>query len=131
MNSFNVYGQTEKVIGGNTPVWLGTVKPIPVGGVINGAARYRGEVILAGSPATYDATSKTVSNIGAIDASTNCYVYNDIHVDNNMADDVQITCAVVMHHSEGLLIERAVSEIDEEHIQQLQEQIPGVLLVRG
>jgi hypothetical protein len=31
MNSFNAFGQTDKEFGGNVPVWLGTVKPIPAG----------------------------------------------------------------------------------------------------
>jgi hypothetical protein len=41
------------------------------------------------------------------------------------------TGAIVMHHPEGLLIERVHPEITEEQIATLQAKIPGVLLVRG
>ena len=128
MNSFNVYGQTEKKIGGNVPVWLGTVKPIPVGATFTAAAK---KLYPAGTPVVYDATSRTVdvfdNAADAIDAGANGYIYNDIYSE----EGGMATCAVVMHHAEGLLIERVLPEISEEQIVALQARIPGVLLVRG
>ena len=122
MNSFNVYGQTEKKIGGNTPVWLGTVKPIPVGATFTAA---KGVVYKAGSPVVYNPANKTIT----IGDSTNAngYLYNDIYSE----EGGDATAAVVMAHAEGLLIERALPEITEEQIQALQAKVPGVLLVRG
>lgn len=131
MNSFNVYGQTEKKIGGNVPVWLGTVKPIPVGGKVDGVEP--GTIYPAGSPVEFDANSRFVAVLDADQlADANGYLYNDVFIEENLADsEITATCAVVMHHAEGLLIERALPEITEEQIAQLQAKIPGVLLVRG
>lgn len=130
MNSFNVYGQTEQKVGGNTPVWLGTVKPIPVGAKCTSAAN-------AGTAGHYDPTTKIFSPIGDLNmaggtklASCNAFAYNDVFSDSSESS-FEATCAVVMHHPEGLLIERVYPEITEEQIQALQTQIPGVLLVRG
>lgn len=141
MNSFNVYGQTEKVIGGNTPVWLGTVKPIPRGAAIENVSQ--GTVHRAGGLCIYNAENRTVTLLpedisagqgASMLTSANAYLYNDIHREEAYGDNAganEATCAVVMHHPEGLLIERVYPEITEEQIAQLQEQIPGVLLVRG
>lgn len=131
MNSFNVYGQSTETIGGNTPIWLGTVKPIPVGatGVILGV----GERISAGTLCIYDAATKTVTPVKSLGAgmegSANAYIYNDLYREGN--SEYSSTCAVVMHHPEGLMIERVYPDITEEQIAQFQSQIPGVLLVRG
>lgn len=122
MNSFNVYGQTEKVIGGFTPVWLGTVKPIPVGATFTAA---KGTLYKAGSPVVYDAASKTFEIGSATEA--NGFLYNDIYSE----EGGEATGAIVMHHAEGLLIERVLPEISEEQIVALQAKVPGVLLVRG
>ena len=135
MNSFNVYGQTETKIGGNTPVWLGTVKPIPVGATATVKA---GQKIKAGALVIYNPEEKTVEPVtslgGGQEASANAYLYNDVYADPIPGVDyasVPYTCAVVMCHPEGLLIERVYPEITEEQIATLQAQIPGVLLVRG
>lgn len=129
MDSFNVYRQTSETIGGNTPVWLDTVKPIPVGAYINAMA---GTVIPAGTAITYDAVSKEafpLTDVAILDEA-NAFLYNDVYVEGN-GTAPQATCAVVMHHPEGLLIERVYPEITEEQIAALQKAIPGVLLVRG
>lgn len=139
MDSFNVYGQTSETIGGNTPVWLGTVKPIPVGAKIANLGRYVGRVISAGTAVQYNYVDGEVTIIEAADGlnNANAYMYNDLHVDKSMVKDDELvpdaaaTCAVVMHHPEGLLIERVYPVITEEQIQTLQAKIPGVLLVRG
>ena len=135
MNSFNVYGQTEQTIGGNTPVWLGTVKPITRGAVVSGVP---GFVIPAGTAGIYDAESRVFTPINNLNAgmlpSANSFLYNDVYEEEgviNSGDNYKASCAVVMHHPEGLLIERVYPEITEEQIAQLQSQIPGVLLVRG
>lgn len=133
MNSFNVYGQTEERIGGNTPVWLGTVKPVPVGATIIAAERLEGQVIPAGTPVAYNPVAKTANldrDAEAAVGRANAYLYNDIYFDESMTD-LSITCAIVQYHPEGLLIERVLPEITEEQIAQLQAKIPGVLLVRG
>lgn len=131
MNSFNVYGQTTETIGGNTPIWLGTVKPVPVGGRIDIGSD---ENYAAGCAVNYNPETKEVAPqtdpASAIE-SANAYLYNDVvMLDGNYTNAVA-TCAVVMHHPEGLLIERVYPEITEEQIKQLQAKIPGVLLVRG
>lgn len=125
MNSFNVYGQTEERIGGNTPVWLGTVKPVPVGAIVNGS-------MPAGTVGVYSPKDGSFSpilslSIPGVLGSANAYVYNDVVMESGVQDG---TCAIVMHHPEGLLIERVYPDITEEQIVQLQSQIPGVLLVR-
>ena len=128
MNSFNVYGQTETKIGGHTPVWLGTVKPIPVGATIESI---RAKTLYpSGTPVKYDADDKRVNPIPSSLEEVNAYLYNDVVNDTDNAIN-DVTCAVVLHHPEGLLIERAYPEITEEQIAQLQAKIPGVLLVRG
>ncbi|MBO7322126.1 MAG: hypothetical protein J6U51_00885 [Bacteroidales bacterium] len=122
MNSFNVYGQTAKEIGGNTPVWLGTVRPIPAGATFTAA---KGEVYKAGTPVVYDAETKTFE-IGSA-SNANGFLYNDIYSE----EGGDATGAIVMYHAEGLLIERVIPEITEEQIVALQAKVPGVLLVRG
>lgn len=132
MNSFNVYGQTETQIGGHTPVWLGTVKPIPVGAVLEKTEvpdkfKKDGKIFIpAGTPVVY------IPNFREFFPATNledasAYLYNDICADNN--DDTQATGAMVMHHPEGLLISRVLPDIDDLALAQLQIKIPGVLLV--
>ena len=132
MNSFNVYGQTSETIGGNTPVWLGTVKPVPRGGRI--AAR-PGLSVPAGTLVSYKValSGDLLVEVKGLDSieEANGYVYNDVIVGSGEYEKIDATCAVVMHHPEGLLIERVYPEITEEQIKQLQAKIPGVLLVRG
>lgn len=131
MNSFNVYGQTTETIGGSTPVWLGTVKPIPVGAMLEGG--FSGDTHYpAGSAVEYEPETKTIATIhttleGVSMENINGFLYNDIYGKN----DGDATAAIVMHHPEGLLIERVYPEITEEQIAALQKAIPGVLLVRG
>lgn len=135
MNSFNVYGQTETKVGGNTPVWLGTVKPIPAGATTNKSEG----VYKAGSAVVYYPENKSFQIIENLEgsgagmlSSANGYLYNDINVVSGViAEGENATAAIVMHHPEGLLIERVYPEITEEQIAALQAQIPGVLLVRG
>lgn len=134
MNSFNVYGQTSETIGGNTPIWLGTVKPIPVGATFTA----KKGLIKAGTAAIYDPESKMVAFIESFTGSgagmletANAYLYNDINNEGEAQGDTNATCALVMHHPEGLMIERVYPEITEEQIAALQAKIPGVLLVRG
>lgn len=133
MNSFNVYGQTTETIGGNTPIWLGTVKPIPVGAFMTGYNKVK-----AGTAGTYNPIDKSfnampsVSNVPTeILEKLNAFVYNDFVAVVGEDEGVEGTCALVMHHPEGLLIERVYPEITEEQIAALQKAIPGVLLVRG
>lgn len=127
MNSFNVYGQTDTKIGGFVPVWLGTVKPIPVGAVCEAVSPK--ELIKAGSAVIYNPENRTFSAIASAEglAQANGFLYNDIYSE----EGGQATGAIVMNHAEGLLIERVYPEITEEEIVALQAKIPGVLLVRG
>lgn len=134
MNSFNVYGQTSETIGGNTPVWLGTVKPIPKGVQVIA----KEGLIKAGTAAVFIPESNSVSFIESLSGSgaamletANAFVYNDINNTASPQGEPNATCALVMHHPEGLLIERVYPEITEEQIAALQAKIPGVLLVRG
>lgn len=122
MNSFNAFGQTEKKVGGNTPVWLGTVKPVPVG--VKFTAE-KGKLYGAGTPVEYNAKEHAIASF--TEANANAYIYNDVYSE----EGGDATCAIVMYHPEGLLIERVNPDITEEQIQQLQAKIPGVLLVRG
>lgn len=122
MNSFNVYGQTSESFGGNTPVWLGTVKPLPIGAVYSGTLGAN-EIIKAGTPVTYDAATRTFAK-AAEAAQANSYLYNDIFADaaGNVA-----TGAIVMDHAEGLLIDRTDFA---DQADALQAAIPNVRLVR-
>ena len=130
MNSFNSYGQTTKKFGGNTPVWLGTVKPIPVGAVctvVAGSAEFPFH-LSAGTPVTYIAEGKVFTPWDGATGTPNAYLYNDIYVES--APDTTgffATGAIVMNHAEGLLIDRTGFG---DKAAQLQAAIPGVLLVR-
>lgn len=129
MNSFNVYGQAEKKVGGNTPVWLGTVKPIPVGATVQGGVG-KDAYYPAGTAVVYNPATKSVEildNPSEASERANGYIYNDIYNDGEAAD---ATVAVVMNHPEGLLVERVYDTITEDQIVALQAKIPGVLLVR-
>lgn len=141
MNSFNVYGQTSETIGGNTPVWLGTVKPVPRGYVLDveeTLATFPDGHIPAGTPlAPIVDEDQVIVSVEPVKGAENIlnlkfgYLYNDVHIDKSLGANAQATCAVVMHHPEGLLIERVCPELTEEQIKTLQTNIPGVLLVRG
>ena len=122
MNSFNVYGQTSESFGGNTPVWLGTVKPLPVGAVYSGTLGAK-EIIKAGTPVIYDATARTFAKAAEANQA-NGYLYNDVYAD---AAGYVATGAIVMDHAEGLLIDRTDFAADAEA---LQTAIPNVRLIR-
>ena len=132
MNSFNVYEQTTKEVGGNTPVWLGTVKPIPRGATCEVTGK-----IPAGCPVIYNESEGTfmaIENSAEIE-NVNGYLYNDIYSED-VNSATPATGAIVKVHAEGLLIDRvhlAVSgePLTDSEIEQLQAKIPGVLLVRG
>lgn len=140
MNSFNVYGQTEQTIGGNTPVWLGTVKPVPRGYILDveeALVAFPDGHIPAGTPLMPKVgEDEVIYGVTPIKEAVHLnakfgYLYNDVHIDKSLGANAQATCAVVMHHPEGLLIERVCPEITGEQIAMLQANIPGVLLVRG
>lgn len=50
MSTFNAYGQKAYSFGGNTPIWLGTVTRVPVGGVLAEGFVKPGILIPAGTP---------------------------------------------------------------------------------
>lgn len=129
MNSFNVYGQSTETIGGSTPVWLGTVKPIPVGASVMVS---KNAPLTAGLACSFDPETGVVSVIASGDGFNGSaiygFIYNDVITDSEKP--VYATCAIVRHHPEGLLIERAYPDITAEQIATLQAKIPGVLLVR-
>lgn len=141
MNSFNVYGQTTETIGGNTPIWLGTVKPVPKGYILDveeALNAFPDGHIPAGTPLEpIVGEDGMVISVQPLKGAVNIiktkfgYLYNDVHIDKSLGANAQATCAVVMHHPEGLLIERVCPELTGEQIAALQAQIPGVLLVRG
>jgi hypothetical protein len=56
MKSFNAYGQSAEVFGGNIPVWLGTVKPIPMGAVLEAEFVTDKALYRAGTPVQYNTT---------------------------------------------------------------------------
>ena len=127
MNSFNALGASNKEFGGNVPVWIGTVKPIPVGATFTAEA---GKVYRAGSPVAYNAANRTITvyeDVDAAEGNANGYLYNDVYSE----EGGQATAAVVMYHAEGLMIERVIPEISDSQINTLQALIPNVLLVRG
>jgi hypothetical protein len=131
MKSFNAYGQTTKSFGGNIPVWLGTVRPIPVGAVLEAEFIVDKALYRAGTPVQYNAEARTFKPLtpDAV-AGANGYLYNDIYIDSVADTDVDnaATGAIVMHHAEGLLIENtAFAEI----AHTLATKIPGVYLVRN
>ncbi len=129
MYSFNFYGQTSETIGGNTPVWLGTVRPIPVGAIVGSL---ESELAVAGTAVAYDSEEKVAYVLKTDElANANAFLYNDVRRKDSLNPDEGATCAVVMHHPEGLLIERVYPDITKEQIEALQAKIPGVLLVRG
>ena len=131
MKSFNAYGQTTKSFGGNIPVWLGTVRPIPVGAILEAEFIVDKALYRAGTPVQYNAEARTFKPLtpDAV-AGANGYLYNDIYIDSVADTDVNnaATGAIVMHHGEGLLIDRTdFADVKDT----LQKNIPGVLLVSG
>lgn len=130
MKSFNAYGQSAERIGGNTPIWLGTVKPIPVGAVLEAEFVTDKALYKAGTPVQYDAETRTFKPLTPSEvANANGYLYNDIYIDAVAEGDENLaaTGAIVMHHAEGLLIDR--TEFGDKAAE-LQAKVPGVLLVR-
>lgn len=131
MKSFNAYGQSANNFGGNIPVWLGTVRPIPVGAVLEAEFIKDKALYRAGTPVQYNAEARTFKPLtpDAV-ADANGYLYNDIYIDSVADTDVNnaATGAIVMHHGEGLLIDRTdFADVKDT----LQKNIPGVLLVSG
>ena len=131
MKSFNAYGQSANNFGGNIPVWLGTVRPIPVGAVLEAEFIVDKALYRAGTPVQYNAEARTFKPLtpDAV-AGANGYLYNDIYIDSVADTDVNnaATGAIVMHHGEGLLIDRTdFADVKDT----LQKNIPGVLLVSG
>lgn len=131
MKSFNAYGQTAKEFGGNIPVWLGTVRPIPVGAVLDAEFIKDKALYRAGTPVQYNAETRTFKPVTVERvADANGYLYNDIYLDAIAESDLNnaATGAIVMHHGEGLLIDRTdFADVKDT----LQKNIPGVLLVSG
>ena len=131
MKSFNAYGQSADKFGGNVPVWLGTVRPIPVGAVLEAEFVTDKALYKAGTPVQYNAEARTFKplTVEAV-ADANGYLYNDIYIDSVKDTDINnaATGAIVMHHGEGLLIDRTDFASVKET---LQKSIPGVLLVSG
>ena len=98
-----------RAFGGNIPVWLGTVRPIPVGAVLEAEFIVDKALYRAGTPVQYNAEARTFKPLtpDAV-AGANGYLYNDIYIDSVADTDVNnaATGAIVMHHGEGLLIDR-------------------------
>lgn len=57
--SFNTFGTKKRTYGGNTPVWLGPVRPMPFGGVLASGYLKDGVVIPAGTPVKFDSGTIT------------------------------------------------------------------------
>lgn len=131
MKSFNAYGQSANNFGGNIPVWLGTVRPIPVGAVLDAEFIKDKALYRAGTPVQYNAETRTFKPVTVESvADANGYLYNDIYLDAIAEGDINnaATGAIVMHHGEGLLIDRTdFADVKDT----LQKNIPGVLLVSG
>lgn len=131
MKSFNAYGQSANNFGGNIPVWLGTVRPIPVGAVLDAEFIKDKALYRAGTPVQYNAATRTFKPVTVEKvADANGYLYNDIYLDAIAEGDLNnaATGAIVMHHGEGLLIDRTdFADVKDT----LQKNIPGVLLVSG
>ena len=131
--SFNSYGQSATEFGGSVPVWCGTVTPVPYGAVLDAAYVLEGALYKAGTPVEYDAANRTfkpMKNAEDTSVNPNGYLYNDIYIDAVAEGDENLaaTGAIVMHHAEGLLIDRTDFASVKD---QLQAKVPGVLLVSG
>lgn len=78
-SSFNAFGRNATEFGAlHQPVWLGTVKPVPVGGVLAEAYRVKRLLIPAGAPVNFASgvitplvAFKVVSFTGATGSETN------------------------------------------------------------
>ena len=128
MKSFNAYGQTAKDFGGNVPVWLGTVRPLPVGAVLESSFVKANTLIKAGTPVVYNAEAKTFAPCtSSTVANANAYLYNDIYIDE-VGENTAATGAIVKVHAEGLLIDRTDFAAN---ATALQAAIPGVVLIKG
>lgn len=128
MNSFNVYGQTNANVGGNTPVWLGVVRPLAAGAVLEAEFVKAGASYIAGTPVIYNAETKTFAPCtSSTVANANAYLYNDIVI-NEVGEDAAVTGAIVKAHAEGLLIDRTGFG---DNAEALQAKVPGVVLIRG
>lgn len=129
MSSFNVLGGSHRKVGANTPIWLGTVKPAPVGGVLASEFAKKGVIIPAGSPVKYEAKTITplcAYEVKAVDSSTHTLTVKDcgygiIPAVGAVLNEVKATfsatgaCAVVSAvemSGEDILLTFATSNLD-------------------
>lgn len=93
MNSFNAFKSRKAIIGGNTPIWLGVLAPVPVGGVLDAYYIKPGIKYAAGTPAYYDDANKKVYpfvawKVKSIDTTYHILtVYAEAHGFEPEADD--------------------------------------------
>ena len=126
--SFNAYGQSAEQFGGSVPVWCGVVSPIPYGAVLDAAYVVEGALYKAGTPVEYNAETRTYKPMKDAEDATitpNGYLYNDVYI-GTLGQNDAATGAIVMHHAEGLLIDRTEFAALKET---LAAKVPGVLLV--
>lgn len=64
-SSFNAFGQTNKVYGASTPVWLGTVSPTAIGGVLAEEYCFPGAFYPAGTPVRLE--NKVITPVAYVD----------------------------------------------------------------
>lgn len=124
MSTFNVFGGGHRKVGENYPIWLGTVKPVPVGGIIEGVEK--GTFLRAGLAVSYDAATKKITPVTSDTGTPNAYLYNDVYVDS---DDAVASGAVVMSHAEGILIDRTPNSAA--IVAKLKTNVPNVIQVKG
>lgn len=123
-SSFNAYGSTSKEFGGNKPVWLGTVAPKAIGGVLAPSACTKGAFYAAGTPVLLE--GGVITPIKTAEDNFNGYLYNDINLGD--LDNPQATGAVVMYHPEGLLADFTPAKDIADAT--LKAKVPGVDIVR-
>lgn len=66
-SSFNAFGNGQKVVGGSTPVWLGTVTPVPRGGFLYPEMFVPGALYPAGTPVFYSAEDRIIAPLPVFD----------------------------------------------------------------
>lgn len=123
-SSFNAYGGTSKQSGGNKPVWLGTVAPHAVGGVLADSACTAGAFYAAGTPVLLE--NGVITPIKTAEDNFNGYLYNDINLGD--LQNPKATGAVVMYHGEGLLVDFTPAKDIPDAT--LKAKVPGVDIVR-
>lgn len=135
-SSFNVYGAGSVEYNDlATPIWLGNVRPVAIGGTLVAAAIVSGRHYPAGAPVIYDFAAKTIipfylegTTLTAGDGSStidsaNAYLYNDIYIDDTAES---ATGSVVVSHADGILIDRTIGA---DIAATLKANIPGVVQV--